>query len=208
MSIALTVLDARIVRALQDLVYTKDMPNQIDWNQPYSNNRDFKWVSTSETEKLAALAGDASSGSLSLLDVGCGTGQLVRDMYHRGFEVSGIDISTKAIDIAKISSVYVGDGLDFKVGDALEPYNHVYNLIVCKYVIAFLPKRHKFYENALSAMYTTSKLIIITPQEDLLPTNKKSIGINHKVLYSELKNYFKNVSKIKSNEDWWYICQM
>ena len=185
------------------------MLSEIDWNQPYKNRRDFKWVSTSDSERLCLLAKDAhpTNDKLTFLDIGCGTGQLVRDMFHRGFTSTGIDTSTEAIAIATKSSALIGNGINFSVSSALEPFDRVYDLIVCKYVIAFLDNRSTLYGHIKNAMKPTSTFVIITPQKELLPPNKQSIAIDDAILMPELQNYFTVVNRIASGEDWWYVCQ-
>lgn len=48
---------------------------------------------------LWAFAGDVRG--LKVLDAGCGTGYLVRQLHRKGADVTGVDISEKMIEIAK-----------------------------------------------------------------------------------------------------------
>jgi SAM-dependent methyltransferase len=55
-----------------------------------------------------------------VLDVGCGTGDLVLEMVERGLEATGIDLVELAIDQAKAKAKLRGLEARFLVGDALE----------------------------------------------------------------------------------------
>lgn len=64
----------------------------------------------------------ANAGAIvgSVLDVGCGTGEIALEMADRGHEAWGIDISPKAIDQAKAKARLRGLDAVFLVGNALE----------------------------------------------------------------------------------------
>lgn len=53
----------------------------------------------------------------SILELGCGMGNLTIPLVYRGFKVTGIDISTTAITIAKKRAVAAGLNILFRVGD-------------------------------------------------------------------------------------------
>jgi len=57
--------------------------------------------------------------SMSILDVGCGPGRHVLEFARRGFQVTGIDVSTTFIDIGRKRAVEEGlDSARFEVVDA------------------------------------------------------------------------------------------
>lgn len=62
-------------------------------------------------------SGDLPKGKL--LDVGCGTGENALFFAGKGFQVLGIDIVSRAIDLAKGKSRDRGIPADFRVADAL-----------------------------------------------------------------------------------------
>ena len=80
-----------------------------------------------------------SQPNSKLLDIGCGTGDISREIEKKGHKVTGVDFSTAAIKIAKVSGlncdvVDVDEGLPFKknsfdlvwAGDLIE---HVFDPI-------------------------------------------------------------------------------
>ncbi len=64
----------------------------------------------------------ANAGQIhgAVLDVGCGTGEVVLEMAERGHEAWGIDLSPNAIDQAKAKARLRGLPARFLVGNALE----------------------------------------------------------------------------------------
>ncbi len=77
-----------------------------------------------------------------VLDVGCGTSIVARALVDGGFQVTGIDISQKMIDIAKHRIPEV----DFKVGDmtALEFDNETFDGIASTYAVFHIPRTKHF----------------------------------------------------------------
>lgn len=61
-----------------------------------------------------------------LIDIGCGTGQLLKAANLRGLQTYGIDISDEAVEIAKKisknSEIYVGRGEELKFQDRIFDY--------------------------------------------------------------------------------------
>ena len=66
-----------------------------------------------ELEKKGAIRG-------SVLDVGCGTGEIALYLASRGLEVLGVDFVPIAIERAKAKAVGRGLSVKFEVGDALK----------------------------------------------------------------------------------------
>lgn len=54
-----------------------------------------------------------------VIDIGCGTGELALELSRRGFAVTGIDSSSRAIDRARAKAISRGLKADFRVHDAL-----------------------------------------------------------------------------------------
>lgn len=80
------------------------------------------------------------NGGLKILDTGCGTGKLTEILFSRGFDVSGIDKSEKAIEIAKSKN----DKINYKVGDitklSKEYRKESFNIVVSTFATLYLNK--------------------------------------------------------------------
>jgi SAM-dependent methyltransferase len=60
-----------------------------------------------------------------VLDVGCGTGDLVLEIAHRGYRAIGLDFAERAVEVARAKAATapaeVAARIEFRVGDALRP---------------------------------------------------------------------------------------
>ncbi|MDU0312253.1 class I SAM-dependent methyltransferase [Phycicoccus sp. M110.8] len=66
--------------------------------------------------EMLRLAGDVAG--LDILDAGCGSGPLMRDLRDRGATVSGFDLSSSMVELARQR---LGDDTDLKVADLGAP---------------------------------------------------------------------------------------
>ena len=91
----------------------------------------------------------------SILDMGCGTGQLIRDMSQEfkdyDMKYTGVDISSKMLELAKArdskSTYYNASVDDFSVKD------NYFDIIVCSHSFPYYP--HK--QSAINKFYTLLK---------------------------------------------------
>lgn len=145
----------------------------INWDDTYKNNRDFQTLSASDLDWILSYT-DTKKDDRAL-DIGCGTGQLARDLYHRGYEVLGIDISNQAIYMANQPTVYTSKGIDFKLANFEESFDteDKYDLIICKYVYAFFKEPVGCLPRAKSLL-SNNGIFIITPNIEMLPPQKKA----------------------------------
>jgi SAM-dependent methyltransferase len=68
---------------------------------------------------LARVLDDGVKGP-KVLDVGCGTGELALALARRGYDVTAVDISRVAIDMARAKAAAAGVAVHFEVQDATE----------------------------------------------------------------------------------------
>ena len=88
-------------------------------------------------EKLQKLI--AERGSATVIDVGCGSGNLALALAHHapGCRVYGSDISAEAVELAQSNARFLGlqDRVEFLVGDFFEPFDRLamgpVDMIVC-----------------------------------------------------------------------------
>ena len=124
--------------------------NNINWNDIYKQGVSYTPVSEIVLDKLA-LKGKRA------LDIGCGTGELLRQLAERGFEVTGIDLSEVAISKAK---QYPGT---YVAGDFMKvDFKDKYDVIFINKVLAFAEDKKAFIKKAKSLLTKGGKIVIIT----------------------------------------------
>jgi SAM-dependent methyltransferase len=103
---------------------------EVDGDEPYDNDYDELYRDTADSggppwdiggpqPALAEVLDDGVKGP-KVLDVGCGTGDLAIALARRGYEVTAIDISPVAIDMARAKAAGEGLTVHFEVQDATD----------------------------------------------------------------------------------------
>src|SRR5699024_9482166 len=91
------------------------VPNSVAaWEERYSGSEDTVW-SGNPNEALVATVAEMTPGRV--LDVGCGEGADAIWLAEHGWDVTGIDLSTTAIDRARTAAEARGVHPEFAVGD-------------------------------------------------------------------------------------------
>ena len=99
-----------------------DEPYDIDYDELYRDTADSggpPWDIGGPQPALAEVLDDGVKGP-KVLDVGCGTGDLAIALARRGYEVTAIDISRVAIDMARAKAAGEGLTVHFEVQDATD----------------------------------------------------------------------------------------
>ena len=97
-------------------------PYDIDYDKLYRDSADSggpPWVIGGPQPALAAVLDEGVRGP-KVLDVGCGTGDLAIALARRGLEVTAVDISRVAIDMARAKAAREGLTVHFEVHDATD----------------------------------------------------------------------------------------
>ncbi len=103
----------------------------------YSADND-EGVFNSLYERPAMLRMLGDLGDRSVLDLGCGAGQLTVDLVKGGANVTGIDVSAQMIDIARSR---LDDTAEFFVGDVAQPLpfeSESFDLVVASLVMHYI----------------------------------------------------------------------
>ncbi|MGX6603418.1 class I SAM-dependent methyltransferase [Micromonosporaceae bacterium Da 78-11] len=93
------------------------MTPRDDYDEVYHDAAGPPWEIGGPQPALASVLDDGVKGP-KVLDVGCGTGELALALARRGHEVTGVDISQVAIDLARAKAAGEGLTVHFEVQDA------------------------------------------------------------------------------------------
>lgn len=183
------------------------------WSNIYEKGRDFQLVTSQEIDRFLSLANPAAPKSC--LDLGCGTGQLTRELYHRGYKTIGVDASIAAVQRAQELTTVSAEKLSYiqanlehdnlkNTAKAIAPYG----LIMCKLVYAFIEDKAAFLEKVNSILHPKGTFVVITPMIEDVDETKKGIAINDAALHL-LETYFRKAEVYKLNGLTYFIgkCQ-
>ncbi|MBK8025321.1 MAG: class I SAM-dependent methyltransferase [Chloroflexi bacterium] len=110
------------------------------------------------------------------LDVGCATGFFLSEAQARGWEVSGIDVSTFAVDYARKRF-----GFDLKTGSLLEAdyAPESFDLVAMWDVIEHVPDPKRYIQEVARLLKSGGLFVLSTPDVDSLParlTGRRWVG--------------------------------
>jgi SAM-dependent methyltransferase len=181
------------------------------WSNVYKQGRDFQLVSSQEIDRFLSYM--LLEAPKTCLDLGCGTGQLTRELYHRGYKVMGVDASQEAIQRAKQLIIVSSDQLSYVQVDLehdnLKEKTEVlapYGTITCKLVYAFIKDKAAFLEKVRGILHPQGIFVVITPMLKDVDESKKSIAIGDDAL-ALLETYFKKVAIYELNGLTYFIGQ-
>jgi SAM-dependent methyltransferase len=156
-------------------------PENVDnwWSDIYDQGRDFTLAASHEISKFLGFAHPALPKTA--LDIGCGTGQLTRELYHRGYKTVGIDASTSAIQIACSLTVVPPEQLsyvrfDIERNEPGKLPHAPYGLITCKLVYAFIEDKPTFLKRVKQLLAPEGLFVVVTPLPEHVPPEKIEIA--------------------------------
>lgn len=171
----------------------KQLPRNY-WNDAYNSGHDFVVL---KTQSITRMLEYVRSDTKNALDIGCGTGQLTRDLYHRGYTVTGIDLAESAVRIARAATT-LGDGslsyrqLNIEI-DSIEDLRAPFGLITCKNVYAFITDKPTFLTRVKQLLADDGTLILISPLNGSVDPSKEHVTVNFDATIKELKDVFTTV---------------
>lgn len=173
------------------------------WSDYYAQEKDFLQLSDASIARMVSLNTD--SIVRNHLDIGCGTGELVRQIAKLGYESTGVDPSSVAIKKARaIDSDY---SVKFVQSDFSKfQSSALYSLITVKYVIAFIKDIDVFLEKVKSLLTDNGTLVIITPCTEDVAERLHKISLAKGILVPKLEKYFV-ISSYKEDIDTFFVCR-
>ena len=96
------------LRAQMEQIYESLSPDKIPWNIKQPPRQLIELVESGEVTPCRAV------------DLGCGTGNYAIWLAKKGFQVTGIDFSEKAIDLARRQAERENVSCAFRVGDLID----------------------------------------------------------------------------------------
>lgn len=165
----------------------------IDWNQIYDNGTDFRAISQRDIDTMLECI--PSSEGTNSLDIGCGTGHLTRELWHRGFMPTGVDISESAIRLARLYTVLDDKEISYKVlnletNNIADLMDKSFMLITCKLVYAFISDKAIFLGNVVKLLDKSGVFVILTPLKSQVSKEKAHIAVEYEKTLEELTAFF------------------
>jgi 2-polyprenyl-3-methyl-5-hydroxy-6-metoxy-1,4-benzoquinol methylase len=162
-------LDPYLLRRLEEAsgYYASSFSNR------YMNQKRCYSLLKAVSEELGRLGARSKTGTIKILDIGCGDGALIyklkalidpkRDLYFMGLDLSALDI-----DFANRRKAYYGHkNCDFLVGDiatAVIP-PQTFDMIICSEVVEHLKEPEQLLRQVRIFLRDGGLFIVTTPQE-------------------------------------------
>lgn len=175
------------------------------WNNIFSQDKDYVKISPSFLDEL--LTHLNLNKESRILDIGCGTGDLVIKLAKKGFKATGLDVSDVALLKAKNKAAEekIENSTNFiefnaEISNYKTIPNSPFDLITCKLVFAFIKDKPLFLQNIKSILNENGNFVLITPV--LYPNIEYSehlnkISVNKEETLNLLKQNFSKVEIFK-----------
>ncbi len=182
----------------------------IKWDEAYANGRNYMFLFPLQVNKILSYFDTEDFSNKKALDLGCGTGQLGRELYHKGFSsVLGVDLSKKAIELAVSATVftnikYIQLSLE---DDFSSKIDQQYDLIVCKDTFAFIENKVDFLGSVNMLLQEKGIFVLISPNPSSVVESKKHILINRSETEAMLGKYFDFLDYYEDDFEEYYVCK-
>lgn len=163
----------------------------ISWNQIYKSGKSY----TPFNQVLFDKVFNSLTTLKTALDIGCGEGELVTQLEKKGLHVTGIDLSSTAIELAKQKT----DTADFIVGDITEYTGGPFDLITCKLVLPFIKDRGQFIKKIISLLSDKGIFLLYVPVRKSnysYSKHYKNISVDYHEMTALLQNYFSKITEV------------
>lgn len=117
---------------------------------------------------LLAAAGLSDVKGLHILDVGCGVGTMSLYFAAQGAQVTGVDISPRAIAIAQAAAKDIGLHNVTFINGEVQKGRGKYDLVLCSEIVEHVPDESGFLRLIQSNLRKGGTLILTTPSKENL----------------------------------------
>lgn len=137
------------------------------------NNATYFYIQQTLRQACEVLSKNQSWKNIKVLDVGCGVGALSLYLASNGAVVTGVDISPRAIAIARDAAhqTKLNKQVEFQTGGLVLAKKGTYDLVLCSEVIEHIPDDHSFITRLASQLKPGGVLMLTTPSSDNLLYN-------------------------------------
>jgi ubiquinone/menaquinone biosynthesis C-methylase UbiE len=114
------------------------------------------------TEALLGAADLGPEGPWRILDVGCGSGETTLLAAEIGHELTGLDVSTSLLDLAKARAKKAGLSVDFFLGDASRLFiDPPFDLIMSRFGVMFFDDPPKAFANLAKMTKHRGRIVFV-----------------------------------------------
>lgn len=128
------------------------------WDAFYSSTKREDFLHLSD-QQLDAILKEFPTAK-TILDIGCGEGQLLTQLTMRGYDVTGIDVSPIALSRVDLdTTIITGDFENYRFGQT-------FDIIFAKFLVAFIENLPNFFAKTHSLLNRDGGMVIISPIVD------------------------------------------
>jgi SAM-dependent methyltransferase len=115
------------------------------------------------TEALLGAANLGPQGPWRVLDVGCGSGETTLLAAQIGHEMTGLDVSTSLLELAKARAAKAGlSGVDFFLGDASRMFiDPPFDLVMSRFGVMFFDDPAKAFKNLAKLTRVGGRIVFV-----------------------------------------------
>lgn len=176
----------------------------IDWNEVHASGKEYTPMSEESVDLMLKQAGNPKT----ILDIACGTGDLVVKLARRGLAVTGVDVSRVALGKAKqkLADAGVSAALteaDFNAPEFGKELSGPFELIVIRLSLAFIDGEDAFWEKVKGLLVDGGAFVCSTPillAGQTYDERQNHISIKELKLMEMLRKHFSSVSVLISDE--------
>lgn len=171
------------------------------WNETYEKGGDFAQLSDADVAQLVGFL--PSSVPRTALDIGCGTGRLVRQLKQEGLDTIGVDLSEAAI----VRALAEDPGGEYTAGD-ISAVSGTFGVITCKLVYAFIEDKEQFLRDVAERLDPKGFFVLLAPTHNRPINDKKGIHVDRDTMLRQLREQFRIVHRQQTKLGVLVVCKL